>query len=215
MVVDFTQFKKTVKKLKDFIDRRTTPTDFTIDDGIRYWQERLLSVFVFAGTFLGFFVYLPSVVLCIKEELWSVAVVDTVIYSWVIILFFSRSVPFVVRALTFPVMGYILGMLLLFTIGPFGGGPVWLFAFPVIVAIFLGLRFSLISLALNAGTIITIGILLQLDYIDWDYSTINPIEKWVVIGLNFMLLNSITTISIALISEGIQDLLMRDRKSVV
>jgi len=210
-VVDFIQLKKIVKKLKNFIDRRTTPTDFTIYDGIRYWQERLLLVFVFAGTFLGFFVYIPSVVLCIKEELWSVAAADTVIYSWVIILFFSRSVPFVVRALTFPVMGYILGMILLLTIGPFGGGPVWLFAFPIIVAILLGLRFALISLALNVLTIIIIGILLQLGHIDWDYPTINPIEKWVVIGLNFMLLNSITTISIALISEGIQDLLMRQK----
>ncbi len=210
-MVEFIQFKKNVKKLKNFIDRRTTPTDFTIDDGIRYWQERLLSVFVFVGTFLGFFVYLPSVVLCIKEELWSVAAVDTVIYSWVIILFFSRSIPFVVRALTFPVMGYILGMILLLTIGPFGGGPVWLFAFPVIVAIFLGLRFSLISLALNAGTIIIIGVLLQLEHIDWDYSTINPVEKWVVIGLNFMFLNSIVTISIAIISEGIQNSLKRQK----
>ncbi len=124
IVVDFIQFKKIVKKLKNFIDRRTTPTDFTSDDGIRYWQERLLLVFVFAGTFLGFFVYLPSVVLCIKEELWSVVAVDTVIYSWVIILSFSRSIPFVVRALTFPVMGYILGMILLLILGPFGGGPV-------------------------------------------------------------------------------------------
>jgi two-component system, cell cycle sensor histidine kinase and response regulator CckA len=117
----------------------------------------------------------------------------------------------VVRALTFPVIGYILGMVLLLTVGPFGGGPVWLFAFPIIVAILLGLRFALISLALNVGTIIIIGILLQIGHIDWDYSTINPIEKWVVIGLNFMLLNSITTISIALISEGIQDLLMRQK----
>jgi len=210
-VANFIQLKKNVTKLKDFIGRRTTPTDLTINDGIRYWQERLLLVFVFIGTFLGFFVYLPSVVLSIKEDLWSIAAADTVIYSWVIILFFSRSVPFVVRALTFSVMGYILGMILLLTIGPFGGGPVWLFAFPIIVAILLGLRFALISLALNAGTIIIIGLLLQLGHIDWDYSTINPIEKWVVIGLNFMLLNSITTISIALISEGIQNLLMRQK----
>ena len=210
-MANFIQLKKNVTKLKDFIGRRTTPTDLTINDGIRYWQERLLLVFVFIGTFLGFFVYLPSVVLSIKEDLWSIAAADTVIYSWVIILFFSRSVPFVVRALTFSVMGYILGMILLLTIGPFGGGPVWLFAFPIIVAILLGLRFALISLALNAGTIIIIGLLLQLGHIDWDYSTINPIEKWVVIGLNFMLLNSITTISIALISEGIQNLLMRQK----
>jgi len=210
-MVDFNQLKITREKLKNFIDRSTTPVGITIDDGIRYWQERLLLVFVFAGAFLGFFVYLPSVTLSIMEDLWLVVVADTVIYGWVVILFFSRSFPFVVRASTFSAVGYILGIILLLTIGPFGGGPVWLFAFPVIVAILLGLRFSLISLALNAGSLIIIGIFLQLGLIDWDYSTVNPVEKWVVIGLNFMLLNSIATIAIALISEGIQNSLKRQK----
>ena len=214
-MIDSNQLKIIVEKLKAFIGRRTTPTGITIDDGIRYWQERLILVFAFTGTFLGLFVYFPSVVLSIKEELWIVAVADTIIYGWVVMLFLSRSFPFWVRAITFSVISYILGIILLLTIGPFGGGPVWLFAFPVIVAILLGLRFSLISLALNAGTIIIIGILLKLGHIGWNYSTINPAEKWIVIGLNFMLLNSIVTISIALISEGIQDLLKRQKSMLV
>jgi len=203
--------KTYVSRLKDFIDRKTTPPGLTTDDGIRYWQERLLLVFVFVGAVFGIFVYLPSVALSIKEDLWSVAVADTVIYAWVVILFFSRSIPFAVRAASVSLIGYILGMLLLLTIGPFGGGPTWLFAFPVMVAILLGLRMSLIALAVNAGTLIIIGILLQLGYMDWDYSTINPVEKWVVISLNFLLLNSIVTIAIALISGGIQDLLKRQK----
>jgi len=203
--------KTYVSRLKDFIDRKTTPPGLTTDDGIRYWQERLLMIFVFVGAVFGFFVYLPSVALSIKEDLWSVAVADTIIYAWVVILFSNRSIPFAVRAVSVSLIGYILAMLLLLTIGPFGGGPTWLFAFPVIVAILLGLRMSLIALAVNAGTLIIIGILLQFGYMDWDYSTINPVEKWVVISLNFLLLNSVVTIAIALISGGIQDLLKRQK----
>jgi len=210
-VVDFIQLKKNIKNLKDFIDRRTTPTDVTIDDEIRYWQERLLLVFVFAGTFLGPFVYIASVLLCIEEGRWGVVITDTVIYSWIVILFFFRSFPFVVRAISFSVICYILGMILLLAIGPFSSSPVWLFSFPVIVAILLGLRFSIISLAINAGTLIIVGILLQLGYINWDHSTINSVKNWAVVGLNFMLLSSITTIVIAFISEGIQDLLKRQK----
>ena len=41
--------------------------------------------------------------------------------------------------------------------------------------------------------------------------TTNPVEKWIVIGLNFMLISSIVTIAIALISSGIQDLLKRQK----
>jgi two-component system, cell cycle sensor histidine kinase and response regulator CckA len=203
--------KTYTSRLKDFIGRRTTPTGLTPDDGIRYWQERLLLVFIFIGTVLGLFVYLPSVALSIKEGLWSVAVADTIIYAWIVILFFRRSIPFAVRAVTVSLISYILGMVLLLTIGPFGGGPVWLFAFPVMVAILLGLRISLMALAVNAGTLIIIGILLQFSIMQWDYSATNPVEKWLVISLNFLLLNSIVTISIALISGGIQGLLKRQK----
>jgi len=198
-------------KLKDFIGRMTTPTGVTTDDGVRYWQERLLLVFIFVGAVLGLFVYLPSVALSIKEGLWSVAIGDTIIYAWIVILFFRRSIPFEVRAVTVSLISYILGMLLLLTIGPFGGGPVWLFAFPVMVALLLGLRISLVALAVNAGTLIAIGILLQFNIISWDYAATNPVEKWIVISLNFLLLNSIVTISIALISGGIQALLKRQK----
>jgi len=198
-------------KIKAFLIKMTTPSGLADEEGIRYWQERLLLVFLFAGVVLGFVVCLASVVLSIIEDLWGVAVVDTIIYAWVVVLFFCRSFPFVVRAISVSLISYVLGMVLLLTIGPFGGGPVWLFVFPVIVAILLGLRPALGALAVNAGTVILIGILLQSGYMEWDYSTTNPFEKWIVISLNFMLLNSIVTISIAVISGRTQGLLNQQK----
>ena len=203
--------KTYLEKLKNFIDRKTIPSDLTIDDGIRYWQERLLLVFVFAGAILGFFVYIPSVTLSIKEDLWNVAVLDTLIYGWIVFLFFYRSIPFEVRAVTISLISYILGMTLLLTLGPFGGGPVWLFAFPIVVTILLGLRISVLALAVNVMSLIVIGLLLQFGVMEWAYSTVNPVEKWIVSVLNFLLINSVVTLSIALISEGIQGLLKRQK----
>jgi len=213
-MVAFNPPKTYGEKLKNFIDKKTIPSGLTIDDGIRYWQERLLLVFVFAGAILGFFVYIPSFMLSIKEDLWSVAVVDTIIYGWIVFLFFYRSIPFEVRAVTISLISYILGMSLLLTLGPLGGGPVWLFAFPIVVAILLGFRISLLALAVNVITLIVIGLFLQFGLMEWTYSTVNPVEKWIVSVLNFLLINSITTISIALISEGIQDLLKRQRSTL-
>lgn len=44
--------KTYVSRLRGFIDRKTTPPDLTPDDGIKYWQERLLLVIVFVGAIL-------------------------------------------------------------------------------------------------------------------------------------------------------------------
>ena len=199
--------------LKDFIHRRTTPTGLTPDDGIRYWQERLLLVIVLVGAVFGLLVYLPSVALSIKKDLWIVAVADTIIYAWIVILFFRPSVPFEIRVVTVSLLSYILGMVLLLTVG-LSGGAVWLFAFPVIVAILLGYKASLVALAVNAGTLIIVGVLLEFGTMQWDYPTDNVVEKWIVISLNFLLLNSVVTLTIAVISKGIQDLLKRQKSTL-
>ncbi len=162
----------------------------------------LLTLLLTAVVF-GLPVYVLSVALCIKETLWSIAVVDTVIYGWVVVLFFRRSLPFVVRATSVVYMSYALGIVLLLTVGPFGAGPVWLFAFPVLAAVFMGVRTVFMTLAINVATLIAIGILLVNGILEWDYTVINAGEKWVVICLNFMLLNVIVAISVSYISKGL------------
>jgi len=106
-------------------------------------------------------------------------------------------------------------MVLLLTIGPFGAGPVWLFAFPVIAGLLLGLQSSLIALSVNAVTIILMGLLIASGHLEWDYATINAPEKWTVIGLNFMLLNSVVSISVAVFSRGLQTLLEQEKSMLI
>ena len=168
-------------------------------------------VFVFAGTFIGFFVYIPSLALSIKESLWIVALADTAIYTWLIILFLFPSLPYTVRASSLSLVSYILGMILMLIIGPFGGGPVWLFAFPVIVAMLLGLRYSVLALGINTITLVVMGVLLHFGFFNWNQATINPLEKWIVVSLNFLFLSSIVTISIALIFKGLQQAIERQK----
>ncbi|MBU8901949.1 MAG: PAS domain S-box protein, partial [Victivallales bacterium] len=162
-------------------------------------------------TFLGAIAYLPSVALSIKVGLWSVAAADTIIYGWIVFLYFNQSISLKIRAVSISLIFYIIGIILLLIVGPFAGGPVWLFAFPVVVSILLGFQLSLFALAVNAVTLIMIGLLLQFGYMNWHLPTINPVEKWVIISLNFLVINSIVTIFIALITESMQSLMKRQK----
>ena len=112
-MINLNQPKTYRQKLINFIILRTTPQGLTVDDGIIYWQERLLLVFVFAGTFLGVIAYLPSLVLSIREDLWSVAVADTIIYGWVVFLYLNPSISFQKRAVSIVLISYIIGIILL------------------------------------------------------------------------------------------------------
>ena len=184
------------------LTRWTTPPAPADDNEIEFWQDKLLFILLLAALIFGLPVYIASFVLCIKEELWSVAFVDTAIYGWAILLFFRRTLPFGFRAFSVVAMSYLLGMVLLLTVGPFGDGPVWIFAFPVFAGVFMGFGAVLLTLAINGASLIAVGILLTNGFFGPGYAIVNDTERWAVITLNFMLLNVIVAISVSYISRG-------------
>ena len=100
-------------------------------------------------------------------------------------------------------MSYVLGMVLLLTVGPFGAGPVWIFAFPVLAAVFMGAGTVFLALAINGASLVAVGILLSNGIFGQDYVIMNDVEKWAVIALNFMFLDLIVAISVSYIARGL------------
>jgi len=200
----------------------TTSPSASIEDGIAYWQEKVLLNLLFASVVLGAITLVPSVALSIKEQLWIIVVLDVLIYLSVLFIYLKKSLSYKFRAAIIPIISYILGMVLITTLGPFGAGPVWLFFFPVITGVLLGYKKAGVSLIINALTIFGFGflihshlteLLLSLNFKAWHLASENPLEKWVVIGLNFMLLNIICTLSVTTILNGLQQSLMNLSRS--
>ncbi len=200
-------------RLKKYIKNMTTPTKCENRFSIRYWQERILMNLLLVCVILGFLVYFPSIALSIKESLWIIVVVDTAIYLYILFLFFYPNVAYTVRALSFSAITYLLGLTLMAVLGPFAGGPVWLFAFPVLTAIFLSFKISVLALIINIITIIVTGLLVLKGFLGWGVAVINPVEKWIVTSLNFMLLNTIVVVSVTAILKGLHDSLNNLKKS--
>ncbi len=206
-----------MRYIKDYITDRTTPMHLSPKDGIQYWQERVLLTLLMASSILGFITWIPSVYLSIKENLWVVAVADTLVLGFVLFLFFKPDLPYKIRAGSAPLLSYLLGMILLFTLGPYAGGPVWLFFFPVLTGVLLGARPAAWALLLNTVTVILVGyliqqnlavILTQFNFKNWHLVVENPGMKWVVICFNFMLLNILSTVSVTTILNGLHNSLL-------
>ncbi len=203
--------------IKALIREKTIPSHLTPKDGINYWQERVLLTLLLSASVLGFLTYLPSVYLSIKESLWVVAIADTLVLGIVLYLFFNPGLPYPTRAAGVPLISYCLGLILIFTLGPFGAGPVWLFFFPVLTAVLMGSRASLLALALNGVTVAFIGLLIrwnktelmaQFGFKSWHVAAENPGMKWVVICANFMLLNILSSVCVTMVLNGLHKSLL-------
>jgi two-component system, cell cycle sensor histidine kinase and response regulator CckA len=179
---------------------------------LRYWQNQVLYLILLTVVILGLAALIPSVWLSIKEGLYTIAIFDLAAYLFMLYLFFSSRPSFRLRVLAGSALIYLVGLVLLTVVGPFGAGPVWLFAFPILVGVLMGFKAAMVALFINGVTIAAVGVFIAGGYlVTWDYALINPVQKWIVSFVNFMLLNTVATISVTAILNGLQAALVDEK----
>jgi signal transduction histidine kinase/ActR/RegA family two-component response regulator len=166
------------------------------------WRARILQSVLTACAFGGLVAYVPSVWLSLRTGLLAVAVADTLAYGLVVALALWRRGPHKARTSALLAIGYLLGVLLLAVIGPYGAGYLWLFVVPVLAGVLLGFRASLYASVLNAVTLSVVGLLVARGDLTWsgDYSPVT----FAVIAVNFVLLNTLTAACLGTLLRGLE-----------
>ena len=207
-------FKSAYTKAKVFIHKYQTPAHYTPQDGLRYWQDKLLCTMLFYGLIVGFFVLIPSIWLAIDVALWNVVIADIIIYAGAMFLVFRRSLSYQIRSISTVLFFFGLGLLLSFSVGPFGASLLWLTIFPVMTALFLKFAYAIAALTLNGLAIVIFGIIIHFNPLYWKYTltTSQPLKEWIATGANFILLNIIITLATAFILRGLQKSLHQEKQ---
>jgi len=183
------------------------------DGSIMLWRERILDVIYRAVAILGGIAYIPSVYLAVVEKIWWLAIFDTLGYAWFLWAAFSRRITFARRAALLLAFIYILGVALLIKLGPFAAGSIWLFAFPIMASLLFGLRPAMVALAINALTVACFGLALTSQYVTIAHMPPNMADKWWVISANFLLLDTVVTLSIAVLLRGLKTTLRKQQET--
>ena len=134
------------KSLKEEIE---TPKDMLL-----IWRRKIFLI-IFISTLIAVILpYFINLKIAISSGQILNAFIYSLAYAIAIFITFARTLPFKVRAWTGLSMLYLVGAVSLITLGPLGGGRIWMFTFPVLITLLLGLRSGIIALALNATTIV-------------------------------------------------------------
>ena len=172
------------------------------------WRHRILStILLFVGV-LGTLTAIPGIWLAAQQGLWSIAWIDLAALAWVLALWKYRGLSYRVRTWNLLALIYLLGVWFLFIVGPVS--QIYLMAFPVMAALLLGLRPALLALLINAVTLMTVGYLGNTDLHVPGFES-RPFVEWVVITLNFLFINTIITISCAVLLQQLERSLERQR----
>jgi PAS domain S-box-containing protein len=192
------------------LERRFLPSSVWESDMLILWRERILFVTCFIGAVLGPVVLVPSIILCYIEGLWIVILLDLFAYGTAVAILFGHRIPLAIRAWSVCLVLYLLGVGLLFMLGSVGAGYIWLFGASVMVGTLIGLRASLFALMMNVVALSAVALFIAFGQPEWIVDPTNAVERWLVMSLNFMLLNTFVTLTTAMMLGGLQKALSKE-----
>lgn len=165
------------------------------------WRARLLQLLLHVVCWLGWVVGVPSLTLAALEGVWPLVTADVVAMGWVTVLLRQRSWGHRSRTLQLLGLMYGLGVVLLWKVGFVA--QVYLMALPVLAVLLLSQRVAVVCLALNGLTLALGGSILQADT-GMRLMGELPQWRWLVITLNFLLINTVVTWACIYVLRGME-----------
>ena len=206
----FTDPGGTYLRWSSALEKRFLPSYVWESDMLTLWRERILFVTCFIAAVLGPFVLIPSLILCYVEGRWAVIVLDLFAYGMALVILFGRRMALNIRAWLACLVLYLLGVGLLFMLGSVGAGYIWLFGASVMVGALIGLRASFFALVMNVVALMAVALFIAFGRPEWVVDPTNAVERWLVMSLNFILLNMFVTPTTAMMLSGLQKALSKE-----
>jgi len=191
------------QRFQTFAMNRMVPSSVMEKGGLSYWRARILFAIIFAGLLIGLFAIGPIIAMLVKRKMWGLLVFDGVFWLICIGLLFARRPRYEIRALIVLLLLYVVGLVVIISVGPLSSGPAWLFAFGVLSGVLLGSKTVIMALTVNAATLTTIGLLINAGLFGQRFPFFNTAEAMIVAGVNFMLLNMVAAISVSVLVKGL------------
>ncbi len=180
-------------------------------DGLAFWRRRIVSAILSGLAALGVLAYVPSLVAAVAAEYWAIAVLDTVVYAWILVLLFARRLGDTARATQLVVLLYALGIALIGLLGPHGAGLLWLGAASTLTAVLLGMRAAVAALATNAVVLAFAGVAIAWDAVPWAHAVPTPLVLWIVLSANSLLVEAVVALSVGALLGGLEASIARER----
>jgi signal transduction histidine kinase len=191
-------------KVKKFLSEKLTNKEFKSTDGINFWREKILNSLLLVLVVFGFFAYLLGVYLSIVNNFISIAIADSLAYGLLIWLFLSNKVRLVHRMYFIVSVVLVLAAVLLFVLGPYGAGLVYLVGFSILTSILFGLRAAIISLIVQLLVIVIIALGIWYRWFAGMLIMDFQFNGWLAVSVNTLVISSITSIPLAVIVDGLK-----------
>ncbi|MCL5428484.1 MAG: GAF domain-containing protein [Chloroflexi bacterium] len=176
----------------------------TQEVGLPQWRERIYDSMLASVLVWGLVALVPSLRLTFSTGMWVMSLIAIISYLVVTILFvFRKKIPYTLRAVFFVLVALVLGISVFFTTIDEELGFFWIFIIPPLASLLLGLKWGLFFSGVNVVLMIGIGILVALGFGSSVRVSEFTVENWVVHSVNFIAANSVVTVPLGALLDGL------------
>lgn len=190
-------------KLQLFLAKRFVWPYSYEQESLYRWRAFILSSILIAALMFGSFALFSAIILIIKENAFGLAIVDLIGFTLCLFFLAVHRIKFEIRASVTLLVFYVIGLSVILSIGPLSGGAAWLFAFAVLAGVLIGHWAALIAIVMNAVSLGIIGVLISTGKIGNEFPFFNTPQAMIAAGINFIVLNTITAVSVSSLLKGL------------
>jgi len=173
-------------------------------DALNYWRNQLFAATILYLIPLSLLALIPGLYLAIIENLVFLVVADIIGILSLAAVAFVRGIPVFYRKLIFCGAFYLVSVTLLFYLGSFGPGLLYLLAITVFIILIFEKKYGFWAVALNALLCIFFGLAIHFEWWDNVILSVYDLRSWLTVTSNLVFLSFLSALLIPVLFDGLQ-----------
>ncbi|SHN09908.1 His Kinase A (phospho-acceptor) domain-containing protein [Cyclobacterium lianum] len=181
---------------------------------LSYWRDYLfVSALVFVLPLCTIAV-IPGLYLSYKSAFWALMLFDGLAFFGLMLIAIVPGIPLPVRKWIFIGITYLAGIFLIYFLGNFGPGLLYLLSVSIFMLLVLPDKYAFLSFALNLASCVFFGwMIYQTDLQQNYFSSTVDLQSWIAISANLIFLSAMFSILIPKLFKGLRESL-EEQKSL-
>ena len=182
-------------------------------ESLQQLRERLLTLLLHSAFVLATVLYIISLVPVYQKSLSLPPVIYTVLYAWLVLVAFIKRIPYRIRAGSWAIFFYLLGVVNLVYSGLNVDSGIFFLSYVLMTALFFDLKQGLLALGVSAMSIEFFGYAVVNDYINLSLGLPQTASfLWVIGGTIFVMASLLLVLPLTVLIRGLVEYLEKSRK---
>jgi signal transduction histidine kinase len=172
--------------------------------GLPYWRNKLFTTIILYLFPLSFFAAIPGIFMSIISGLPLLAIIDLLAVICLAVIAFVKSFSISQRKTLFVVMLYLLTITLLWYLGLFGPGLLYLVAITVFITLIFPAKAAYWSVAINTAVCILFGFIIYYSISNNAITQSYTPGAWIAVSSNVVILSAVMAVLLPTLFNGLQ-----------